>query len=338
MSKIFIPLASMHDTELVPTVMDAFEKASNPQNIFFGVSLTDTDEKIKDIFLKQTEKYKSNIRFKFKKVTEKSAESNLGVGIGRFKAWELYNEEDYALQCDSHAFFGKDWDSRLISLHKKAKDHVKNNKVIITGYGGAYTFDKNGKRYFVDKDPKFPQYHGHAQYPVFSNRRYYGVIPGWDLASTSMLNKMIKPGEFAPAIKFNANFSFGDKNFIKNNGLKKEFSFFEEEMIQTCELVSYGFTLVYPTTKDPIVGHLYTDFCVEDFGYRKGLSDYFEDMQEKFSKKAVENYKEYFENPLNKEKIKKYTSYAKWNPFFGSIYSREFVPDYYINSEVKYGK
>jgi hypothetical protein len=338
MPKIFIPLASMHDTELVSTVTDAFEKASNPNNIFIGVSLIDSDEEIKNIFLEKTKKYESNIRFKFKKVTKKSAESILGVGIGRSKAWELYNEEDYALQCDSHAIFGKDWDSRLISLHKKAIEHVKNNKVIITGYGGAYTFNKDGERYFVNNHPKFPQYQGHTQYPVFSNRRYYGVIPGWDLASTSMLSKMIKPGEFAPAIKFNANFSFGDKIFIKNNGLKKDFAFFEEEMIQTCELVSNGFTFVYPTTKDPLVGHLYTDFYVENLGYRKALSDYFEDIQYKFSEKAVKNYKEYFENPLNKDKIKKYTSYSKWNPFFGSIYSHEYIPDYYINSEVKYGK
>ena len=338
MSRIFICLASMHDTELVPTVIDAFEKASNPENIFIGVSIIDTDEEIKNIFLKETEKYSSNIRFKFKKITKNSAKKHLGVGIGRSRAWELYGEEEYVLQCDSHALFGEDWDSRLISLHKKSLDHVKNNKVIITGYGGAYTFDKNGDRYFVKNHYKFPDYQGNIQYPRFSQRMYHGRIPGWGLCTESQLGKILLEGEFAPAIKFNANFSFGDREFALNNGLIKSFLFFEEEMIQTCELIKAGFTFVYPTTKKPLVGHLYSDFWVDTLGYRKGQGDYFTDLTEGLAIESVDNYNNYFNNPENKDVVKKYGSYAKWNPFFGSIYDKAFIPDHYINSEVKYGK
>lgn len=338
MSKIFICLASMHDTELVPTVIDAFEKASNPENIFIGVSIIDTDEEIKNIFLKETNKYSSNIRFKFKKITKNSAKKHLGVGIGRSRAWELYEKEDYVLQCDSHALFGQDWDSELISLHKRSVDYVKNNKVILTGYGGAYTFNENGDRYFVKKHHKFSDYQGNIQYPRFSQRRYHGRIPGWDLCSESELNKVLLEGEIAPAIKFNANFSFGDKEFALNNGLMKNFLFFEEEMIQTCELIKSGFTFVYPTTKKPLVGHLYSDFWVDDLGYRKGQGDYFTDLTEDLAFASVENYNNYFNDLENRDVIKKYSSYAKWNPFFGSIHNKPFIPDHYINSEVKYGK
>lgn len=334
---IFISFPSLYDTELIPSVIGFFEKAANPNRVFIGVSITDTDDKIKKDFIEATQKYASNIRVEFKRVTIKSAKKLMGVGIGRKRAHDLYNGEDYFLQTDAHAFSAKNWDSRLVDLHKRAKEHVKNDKVILTGYGGVYTFKKNGERYFITKDDSKPVYQGRIQYPFFSDRMYYGKIPGWDLISEEELNKLVY-GEFAPAIKFNANFTFGDKEFANNTGLMDNFSFFEEEVIQTCELVKAGFTLVYPTTKDPLIGHMYSDFWVGDYGYRKVLSDYFPELSQYFTDLAIDNYRAYMNDPANKDHIKKYTLYAKIHPFYGSIYSKPYVPNYYINSEVKYAR
>ena len=50
-----------------------------------------------------------NVNIKYSKAPE-----NIGVGMGRYLANQLYNGEDFYLQIDSHMTFVNNWDVKLV--------------------------------------------------------------------------------------------------------------------------------------------------------------------------------------------------------------------------------
>ena len=102
MSKIFVQIASFNDKELYKTVMDCVNKSSGKNEISFGIHECYIDNKtIFDL---------DNVSIEYSK-----APQNIGVGIGRYIANKLYNNEDYYLQVDSHSRFKENWDLILIN-------------------------------------------------------------------------------------------------------------------------------------------------------------------------------------------------------------------------------
>lgn len=325
----------MYDTELIPTVLNLFEESSNPDNLYVGVSLLDMNDELAKQFVEATKKYSNNIRFEYIEVNDNNYKDLLGVGFGRRRVLDMYDGEDYILQTDSHAMVAKDWDSTLINKFIEAQEFVKNKKVILTSYGGSYTFTEDGKRVFLDTDPLTSDYYSRLQFVYYSTGdKYYNLIPRWDILPEYMLDNLTKP--FAPALKFNANFTFGDKQFATESGLYDDAVFFEEEIIQTLNLVKLGYTLVYPILDAPVVCHLYTDLWVGDYGFRKSLSDYWTEYQVEMVNRCAKQYREYVTAPENKQTIKEYGRYARMHPLHGTMYKYPYIPEYFINSEVRY--
>ena len=334
---VYVAMPSLYDTELIPTVLNLFEEASDPKNIYVGVSLLDLNDKLANQFVEATKKYSDNIRFEYIEVNDNNYREMLGVGFGRRRVLDLYGGEDYILQTDSHAMVAKNWDTTLITKFHEAQDFVKNKKVILTAYAGSYSFTEDGKRTFLQTDPHANDYYSRLQFVYFSTgTKYYNVIPRWDILPEYMLDDF--SGPFVPALKFNANFTFSDKEFAHNSGLYDDACFFEEEIIQTVNLVKLGYTLVYPVLDDPVVAHMYTDLWVGDHGFRTSLSDIWPEYQVEMANRCVRQYKEYFATPENKEASKEYGKYARMHPLHGTMYKNPYIPDYFINSEVKYGR
>jgi hypothetical protein len=337
LSTVYVSIPSLYDTELIPTVLNIFEEASDPGSIYVGISLLDLNDELFKKFKKETAKYSANIKLEFLELNDDNYKEMFGVGFGRKRALNLYNGEDYFLQIDSHSMFAKNWDTTLINKFHEAQKHVKNKKVVLTSYAGSYTFDSFGNRTFIKYDPEKGGYYSRFQYPFFSNvGRYYEVIPKWDILSEKFLATL--PGEFLPALKFNANFSFGDKNFAKNPGLYEDACFFEEEILQTLALIKLGYTLVYPVLKEPVVCHMYTDLWVGKHGYRTSMSDLWPEYQLELGSRTTNQYVSYIKSPDNLSAVKEYSKYARMHPFKGSMYNTPYIPTYFLNSEVKYDR
>jgi hypothetical protein len=87
-STIFISFASINDTEIYPSVVIAFLSATNPERVFIGVGLLDRNKK-------NYKKLKS-LKNKTLKVTYiKYNKKLLGVGKGRKRAQDLFENQDY---------------------------------------------------------------------------------------------------------------------------------------------------------------------------------------------------------------------------------------------------
>lgn len=257
LESIFIKVPSLDDNELVPTLLDAIEKADNPYRLHFGVSLMWSDEKYpKDLikFVRSVKWMTSN----FKIVTQKYNKNMLGVGKQRKIVGDMYNGEDYILQIDSHTWFTEDWDTKLIDLHKEC--HYPN--AILTAYAGRYQYI-DGKRTPIEG--------GLLRYPWIhkGERQYCGFTDNWEDLPYEGKAKYVP-------VKFCANFAFGPKEWGTKTGLAADSVFFSEEPLQTEYLKLNGFQLVFPNIDYPLICHLYHQHMTEE-SERKAFTDYLTD-------------------------------------------------------------
>jgi hypothetical protein len=203
--------------------------------------------------------------------------------------------------------FAQNWDSELIRLHTEASGETRNKKTILTAYAGHYFLDKDGNRSTdfpegLEQSQKF-YYSLYAQF-----QRRYGVIP----AASMMLPSMITDADrkFFPVSKFSANFAFGNKEFAKNLGLEKNSVFFEEEVIQSVNLLASGFSLVFPNVESATIRHLYS-IQGASVGSRKASSDYIsKGLERELNLKQQNVYLSFLANSDIKDVRESYERYA----------------------------
>ena len=119
MNTIFVSIASMADTELVPTIKDILEKATYPEKITLSVFVQDNDPFEKQI-LEIVQRFKSTLKFKQVGLLEAR-----GVGYARRQTQEHINPiiHKYYLQVDAHSRFIDNWDTVIIDDYEKATKH-----------------------------------------------------------------------------------------------------------------------------------------------------------------------------------------------------------------------
>ena len=110
--KIFVSIASYKDFDVINTIIDCFDKANNPNDVFVGLCLQDTEQEQERIInLIEKEKFHLNVRF-----IKINAEEAQGCGWARNLIMKnLYNNEDYFLCVDSHSRFLIEWDDEYIN-------------------------------------------------------------------------------------------------------------------------------------------------------------------------------------------------------------------------------
>jgi len=123
METIFISIASYRDPELLPTLRDCIANAKNSKRLKFGICWQHDE-------LESMEEFKDDPRFKI--ISVPYTESR-GTCWARNIIQDLYNNETYYLQLDSHHRFTKDWDVTLIKMLKslQKKNH---KKPLLTSY------------------------------------------------------------------------------------------------------------------------------------------------------------------------------------------------------------
>jgi hypothetical protein len=133
-NKIFIQIASYRDPQLIPTINSAIENASNPENLVFSIARQYGPG---DNFDSVKEQYPNDQRFK---VIDILYSESKGACWARNKIQQLYDNEEYTLQIDSHMRFAKNWDVELIDIIKNLqKSGYK--KPLLTGYVSSFDPD-----------------------------------------------------------------------------------------------------------------------------------------------------------------------------------------------------
>lgn len=220
MSKIFIQIASYRDKQLIPTIKDLLQTASDPQNLTFGICWQHDETESLDEF-------KDDPRFR---IIDIPYQDSKGCCWARNLTQSLYNEEKYTMQIDSHMRFIPNWDQECINMIEelKSKGH---KKPMLTGYPPSF---------FPDNDPE-----KRMKWPirvVFDKFVGYGAVnlkprrlDGWEKMTSPYLTKYFSAGFY---------FTIGD--FIKDVPYDPELFFRGEEITITVRAYTHGYDFFHP--------------------------------------------------------------------------------------------
>ena len=230
---IFVQIASYRDPELEKTIKDMIEMADRPDKLRFGIARQFSDE---DGFDK-LEEYREDSRFRILDIPY--TDSN-GACWARHLIQQLYKNESYTLQIDSHMRFEKGWDTILIDMIDQLKEDG-HEKPLLTGY--VSSFDP-------DNDPS-----GRARDPwrmAFDRFIPEGAvfflpetIPNW--------NDLDRP---VPARFYSAHFCFTLGQFSKEVQHDPEYYFHGEEISIAARAYTHGYDLFHPHRV--VIYHEYT--------------------------------------------------------------------------------
>ena len=228
--KIFIQIASYRDPQLIPTIKNCLENAKNPENLVFGICWQH-DEK------ENLDEFKNDSRFK---IIDVPYQESKGVCWARNAVQQLYNNEEYTLQIDSHMRFVQNWDEILIGMVKQLKK-MGHKKPLLTGYVPSFN---------PENDPS-----ERIQEPwrmVFDRFIPEGAvfflpetIPNWKSITSPV-----------PARFYSAHFCFTLGKFSKEVQHNPEYYFHGEEISIAVRAYTHGYDLFYP--HKVVIWHEYT--------------------------------------------------------------------------------
>ena len=265
MTKIYIKLPSLDDSELIPTIKDAINKADKPKNLVFGVYLLYKNEENLNSLVHVTENLKQEHGSEFRLMAQEFSKELVGVGVGRKMAESMYEDEDYVLQIDAHTMFSKNWDATL-----KLLIDLQPKKTILTAMPAPYCYI-NGVR------SPMKTLHGTGRLlkpepsdKIYRKNAYEEPIdwaPNWKGTVTNSNE------EFLPVKMFCSKFGFGRKDWGEYSGTPETAIKHSEESLQTLNLNKKGFRMSFPNTKHFLIGHLYRE-NINEYGKRLSLGDY----------------------------------------------------------------
>jgi hypothetical protein len=220
---IFIQIAAYRDPQLLPTLKDCISKAKYPNNLRFGIAWQHSEADSWD----NLDEFKIDDRFKIIDIQHKESQ---GVCWARNLVQQLYNNEKYTLQLDSHHRFVQDWDVELISMVKdlQKKGH---KKPLLTSY--IPSFDP-------DNDPQ-----ARVNEPWKMN--FDRFIPeGAVFFLPASFDPWDNPNEPLPARFYSAHFAFSVGDFAKEVQHDPYYYFHGEEINVAVRAFTHGYDLFHP--------------------------------------------------------------------------------------------
>jgi hypothetical protein len=315
------------DKELELTITSALKTISRENYVSIGLACIGR------------ETFFQTIKTKFKGVPNLSlvyATSNEidGISQSRNLAASLYNMEDYFLQVDSHTLFSQNWDKHLIETLTMAQSFVNNDKTIISGGLPAYS-------YFHDPDKTIKLSLDKEILYIDWEKDYFWGIPYANFVKKERLSpklqEYIKRNAFSPCPKISAGFLFGNNALANHIEIEEKLLFWEEQPIQSMNLIEKGFCLVQPDSY-PHLNHFYggsDDLNKSRMGRGKERA-YFHTKSGKledsdYGKEMSDNFTKILNNPKKSEIVRRYQEYTGIDLKTGVIFD-ENRPSYFINS------
>lgn len=221
---IFISIASMADSELIPTVLDILEKAEHPENLTLSIFVQD-EKSPRDQILKLTKEHKAKLKFGHVGISEAR-----GVGYARHQTQLHLNPtmHKYYLQIDSHTRFIQAWDTEIVNDYTLSEQHWGNHIYSVYPWGYEY---RDGKVAF------FKEYHLTSMDIVVSPGRdgYFGKP------------RQYQGNEFGELTGFHCGgFAFGYSSFFYNNKYPPKVFYDGEEAYMSITFYRNGVKVVAP--------------------------------------------------------------------------------------------
>lgn len=130
MEKIFVSIASYRDPELIPTIENCIKTAKHPERLVFAIGWQHSKEDKWD----NLKKYKKDKRFR---ILDFDYKESKGVCWVRNLIQDLYQDEEFYFQLDSHHRFVEHWDVKLIDTINYLRC-MGYYKPILSGYLPSY--------------------------------------------------------------------------------------------------------------------------------------------------------------------------------------------------------
>lgn len=240
---IFIQIASYRDPQLLPTLENMLQHAEHPENLRIGIAWQHSSDDDWD----KLDNYINDSRFRILDIDYKQSE---GVCWARNKVQQLYDEETYTLQLDSHHRFAKNWDTTLISMLKDLQDKG-HSKPLITAYIPSFDPDNDpGARVTVPWKMNFDRF-----IPEGAVFFIPATFDSWDDLSQPL-----------PARFYSAHFAFTVGQFCYEVQHDPNYYFHGEEISISVRAYTHGYDLFHPNKV--ICWHEYT---------RKGRTKHWDD-------------------------------------------------------------
>lgn len=233
---IFVSVASYRDVELVPTLKSAIAMADNPNDIYFGIVYQGTDRDFPDLsFIKN------------KKVISIHPKYAKGVGYARSKAMELYENEDYFLQVDSHTQFEKGWDTLCVNELESVEK--TSSLSILSAYPLPYTTQSS------NGSPLLMTSYGN-ELPTYTMKHALALRDDglWGSRRVEFENPQTPNAEESSTVL--AGFIFARGRIVVDLPYDPEISFFGEESCFAMRAWTRGYNIYSPKPK--ILYHHYT--------------------------------------------------------------------------------
>lgn len=307
---IYVAITTLEDPDIVGTISTAIMNADQPNKIHIGLAAAVGDRFFNKILP----------LVNLKQVTVRQYDKQMANGIGKARNLSrfAYSEEDYILQVDSHTYFRSGWDTILKDLYREALSQTKNHKTILTA--------SLGRHEIVDGSAKI--YDDEALYSVITNATWspYVRINHWLLVPLSQFPKnLVRHDNIVPANKINGNFVFSNSEFVGYSGLPDSAVYFDEEVIQSINLLEDGFALAHPNTRLPLTHRYKKD---GEKPPRQDGKDLFWNDSRLHDCMMTANMFDFVLN--NEEACKRYFSHSKWDVRSGV------VKPFYIPTDFSY--
>ena len=125
--RIFVQIASYRDPQLLPTLRDCVKNAKNPENLVFGIAWQHDNEETLEEFGHD----------KRCKIIDISYKESKGVCWARHAVQQLFDNEEFTLQIDSHMRFAPEWDKTLLEMMRQLQ-YLGYKKPLITTYAPSF--------------------------------------------------------------------------------------------------------------------------------------------------------------------------------------------------------
>lgn len=226
MKTILVEIAAYRDDELPKTVASLLTHAKYPQRLRFAIVHQFGPETARLL-----DSYKGDDRFRIHDMSWREAR---GVGVARRICNDMYENEDFYLQIDSHMRAQQDWDQRLENEWQTLDD----KQAILSSYPPAYKYDEADQEVYVVSKPN----------RLVVHQIYAGFIPIF--FGKELPERVSSRGSFVAG-----GLQFGPGRVCREVPYESRICFIGEEFVHSLRLYTAGYH-VY-SVRDQVLSHLY---------------------------------------------------------------------------------
>jgi hypothetical protein len=219
--RIFVQIAGYRDPDCRWTIEDLFAKACHPQRTYAGLCWQIVAEEDRDL-LPAPYPYPFQLR-----VQVSDARQSRGVCWARSVTQQLWRNEEFTLQIDSHMRFEPGWDEILLSLWRQCE----NPRAVLSAYMPGFTPPDTCER---DKIYGMSA----TGFDEDGILRFIGA-PAWSTGGGEPVSPV--PGAFAAACML-----FGPSSIIQDVPYDPDLYFFGEEISLSVRLWTHGYDIYHP--------------------------------------------------------------------------------------------